>query len=110
MWVCPRETCDWRTVEKHALNKIEVLMSTTPRATPVVPFPNPKSAACDAMPGNQLRAPILVVAAGIEMEHEMGNLVIGRDTNSNIVLADPLVSRRHARLSVDVEGRVILED
>jgi len=85
-------------------------MSTTPKATPVVPFPSPKNSASDALPGNQLRAPILVVAAGLELEHEAGTLSIGRDTDSNVVLADPLVSRRHARLVVDEGERVILED
>ena len=85
-------------------------MTTTPRATPVVQFPSPKTSACDAPPSNQLKAPVVVVAAGLELEHETGDLVIGRDTDANVVLADPLVSRRHARLIVNEEGRVILED
>ena len=85
-------------------------MSNTPRATPVVQLPSQKLAACDALPGNRLKAPILVVAAGIELEHEAGELTIGRDTGANVVLADPLVSRHHARLIVDAERHVILED
>jgi len=85
-------------------------MSATPRATPVVEAPFQKSAACDAPGPRQLKAPIVVVAAGAEWEHEAGTLVIGRDTEANVVLRDPLVSRFHARLCVGRDGRVSLED
>lgn len=85
-------------------------MSATPRATPVVQPPLPKTTADDAPLPKQLKAPIVVVAGGSEWEHDAGDFVIGRDAEANAVLEDPLVSRFHARLCVGPDGRVTLED
>lgn len=87
-------------------------MSRTQRPTPLVPAPRKpvtatteESTCCHA-----LRAPIVVVAAGREWEHETGALTIGRDTAAGITLEDPLVSREHARLLVQTDGTVVAED
>jgi pSer/pThr/pTyr-binding forkhead associated (FHA) protein len=52
---------------------------------------------------------VVVTSAG-EWELESGSLTIGRDGNADVVVADPLASRFHARLSVESDARVILED
>jgi hypothetical protein len=57
-----------------------------------------------------LKAPIVVVTSNGEWELDKGSLVIGRATDANMVVEDPLVSRVHARLSVLPDERVIVED
>ncbi len=85
-------------------------MSVTPRATPVVQPPTQTTTIRETEIPKQLKAPIVVVAAGAEWEHECGELIIGRDIEATVVLEDPLVSRFHARLNVGTDGRVTLED
>jgi predicted component of type VI protein secretion system len=52
----------------------------------------------------------VVVAPEGEYELKNGAMILGRDPNANIVLADPLVSRFHARIAVESDGQVVLED
>jgi hypothetical protein len=57
-----------------------------------------------------LKAPIVIVAAGKELELQAGSASLGRDENARIVLEDPLVSRNHATLSIQPNGSVLLQD
>jgi len=85
-------------------------MNATPRPTPVVPGPRNPSATVETKSRFPLKSPLVVVAAGNEREHERGSLTFGRDPHVDVVLNDPLVSRAHARLNVQSDGTVILED
>ena len=85
-------------------------MNSTPRPTPVVPAPRNPSTTMETGKRFPLKSPIVVVAAGNEWEHETGSLTIGRDSHANVVLDDPLVSRMHARLLVQSDATVLLED
>ena len=85
-------------------------MSSTPNHTPMVPAPHGATTTAGPVRKSPLKAPILVIAAGGEWEHEAGDLTFGRDSSANVTLADPLVSRIHARLRVQHSGQVIIED
>jgi pSer/pThr/pTyr-binding forkhead associated (FHA) protein len=85
-------------------------MSSTPNHTPMVPAPHRATSTAEPVRKSPLKAPIVVIAAGEEWEHEAGDLTIGRDPGANVTLADPLVSRIHARLHVQLSGQVIIED
>ncbi len=85
-------------------------MNSTPRPTPLVPPPRNPSTTIETKPHFPLKSPIVVVAAGKEWEHETGVLTIGRDPHANVTLDDPLVSRVHARLYVQNDGTVAIED
>lgn len=85
-------------------------MEQKPCSTPMVPPPQKPSMTSPSQRRFPLKSPIVVVAAGNEWEHEKGALTIGRDPDVNVALEDPLVSRQHARLSVQTDGTVMLED
>jgi hypothetical protein len=55
-------------------------------------------------------APVVVVAPDVERELVLGSLRIGRHPSSDIVLDDALVSRSHARLVVQDDGSLVVED
>lgn len=85
-------------------------MTATPRATPVVQAPARAIHAQDPLSGKPLHAPVMVVAMSGEWELAIGELTIGRDPDASVVLEDSLVSRFHARLSVDANEDITLED
>jgi pSer/pThr/pTyr-binding forkhead associated (FHA) protein len=85
--------------------------SYTPVATPVVPAPQRKheDRARDGRPRPELCAPVTVITPQGEMELGNGSLLIGRLPECDVLLSDTLVSRMHARISVQGES-VIVED
>ena len=85
-------------------------MNSTRNQTPVIPAPQRATASAAPVRKSPLKAPIVVMVAGGEWEHESGDLTIGRDSDANVVLQDPLVSRIHARLQVQLNGQVTIED
>lgn len=85
-------------------------MNSTRNQTPVIPAPQGATPSATPVRRSPLKAPIVVMVAGGEWEHEAGDLTIGRDSDANVVLQDPLVSRVHARLQVQLNGQVTIED
>lgn len=83
----------------------------TPLATPVVPAPKPTFELERAKSEQRvpLAAPISIVTPLGEFELMQGALLIGRLEECAVCLADPLVSRMHARLIVQGDC-VIVED
>jgi len=55
-------------------------------------------------------APVVVVAPEVERELVSGSLRVGRHPSSDIVLNDVLVSRTHARILVEEDGQILVED
>lgn len=53
--------------------------------------------------------PVMVTCGSVQCELRRGSLLIGRGTECELSLEDPLVSRLHARIHVDAEG-VKVED
>jgi pSer/pThr/pTyr-binding forkhead associated (FHA) protein len=86
-------------------------MSRSPRATPSAPMPKASVVPAPArrLPA-ALLAPVVVVAPEIERELSSGSLRIGRHPSSDIVLEDALVSRTHARLVVEEDSGIVIED
>lgn len=82
----------------------------TPRSTPVAQGPKSSilPSASEAKPP-RLEPPILVVAPDGGRELEQGTLSVGRLFSADILLDDPLVSRVHARISVELDS-VFVED
>lgn len=86
-------------------------MSRYPRATPSAPIPKASVAPAASRPvSGVLLAPVVVVAPDVERELVSGSLRIGRHPSSDIVLDDGLVSRSHARLVVQDDGSLVVED
>ena len=85
--------------------------SYTPVATPVVPAPQRKheDSARDGRPRPELNAPVTVITPQGEVEIGSGSLLIGRLPECDVLLSDTLVSRMHARISVQGDS-VIVED
>jgi pSer/pThr/pTyr-binding forkhead associated (FHA) protein len=85
--------------------------SYTPVATPVVPAPQRKheERARTARPRPELCAPVTVITPQGEMELGQGSLLIGRLPECDVLLGDTLVSRMHARISVQGDS-VVVED
>ncbi len=83
--------------------------SYTPVATPVVPAPQHGSADGASDQRQELLAPVTVITPLGDIELGSGSLLIGRLPECDIPLQDNLVSRMHARLSVQ-DGAVVLED
>jgi pSer/pThr/pTyr-binding forkhead associated (FHA) protein len=83
--------------------------SYTPVATPVVPAPQHGGAEKAGEPRPDLLAPVTVITPLGDIELGSGSLLIGRLPECDIPLQDILVSRMHARLSVQ-DGAVVLED
>ncbi len=84
--------------------------SYTPIATPVVPAPERKQQ--DRARGRQrpeLCAPVTVITPLGDMELGSGSLLIGRLPECDVLLSDTLVSRMHARISVQGDS-VVVED
>lgn len=83
----------------------------TPVATPVVPAPQRSavSASHDARARPELNVPVTVITPVGDLELGSGSLLIGRLPECDVLLADNLVSRMHARLSVQGD-RVFVED
>jgi pSer/pThr/pTyr-binding forkhead associated (FHA) protein len=80
----------------------------TPSGTPAVRAPVPSNR--PRARGNLLLAParLLHPAGTIELESGL-SVVIGRDASCEVVLEDPLTSRRHATISV-LSDAIVLED
>ena len=85
--------------------------SYTPVATPVVPPPERKQAdrARDAGLRTELVAPVTVITPQGDIELGSGSLLIGRLPECDVLLQDGLVSRMHARISVQHHS-VVVED
>jgi pSer/pThr/pTyr-binding forkhead associated (FHA) protein len=85
--------------------------SYTPVATPVVPAPERSQAerARDAGLRPELVAPVTVITPQGDIELGSGSLLIGRLPECDVLLQDGLVSRMHARISVQHES-VVVED
>jgi pSer/pThr/pTyr-binding forkhead associated (FHA) protein len=85
--------------------------SYTPVATPVVPAPerNQTDRARDAGLRPELVAPVTVITPQGDIELGSGSLLIGRLPECDVLLQDALVSRMHARISVQHES-VVVED
>lgn len=85
------------------------MASYTPVATPVVPAPQHAAGEGDGERRQELLAPVTVMTPLGDIELGSGSLLIGRLPECDILLQDNLVSRMHARLSVQ-DGSVVLED
>lgn len=87
------------------------MSSHTPVATPVVPSPERTVAqrADDARLRPELTAPVTLITPLGDLELREGSLLIGRLPDCDVRLADSLVSRMHARISVQA-GSVVVED
>ena len=76
--------------------------------------PPPPAAPARRATVGTLEAPQIVgiqgIAAGSSFTVPPGEVVIGRDGDNDIVLAEGTVSRRHARLARDGDGRITLTD
>jgi pSer/pThr/pTyr-binding forkhead associated (FHA) protein len=85
--------------------------SYTPVATPVVPAPErpPVPTTRDARPRPELTAPVTVITPSGDLELNTGSLLIGRLPECEVLLQDTLVSRMHARISVQ-SNSVLVED
>jgi pSer/pThr/pTyr-binding forkhead associated (FHA) protein len=85
--------------------------SYTPVATPVVPAPErrPEPRVRDAGLRPELVAPVTVITPQGDLELGAGSLLIGRLPECDVLLQDGLVSRMHARISVQHES-VVVED
>lgn len=85
--------------------------SYTPVATPVVPAPerNRAERARDAGLRRELVAPVTVITPQGDLELGSGSLLIGRLPECDVLLQDALVSRMHARISVQHDS-VVVED
>lgn len=85
--------------------------SYTPVATPVVPAPERRQEerARDAGLRPELVAPVTVITPQGDMELGNGSLLIGRLPECDVLLQDGLVSRMHARISVQHDS-VVVED
>ena len=85
--------------------------SYTPVATPVVPAPQRKQddSVREARLRPELVAPVTVITPLGDHEIETGSLLIGRLPECDVNLDDTLVSRMHARISVQ-DGQVVVED
>lgn len=85
--------------------------SYTPVATPVVPAPQRKQEERprDARARPELCAPVTVITPQGDVELGSGSLLIGRLPECDVLLPDTLVSRMHARISVQGDS-VVVED
>jgi predicted component of type VI protein secretion system len=82
----------------------------TPLAIPAVVAPQfDDGAATRGTRPNLLQAPVMVLAPWGAVELELGSLLIGRLPECDICLNDNLVSRMHARISIE-EDSVLIED
>ncbi len=85
--------------------------SYTPVATPVVPAPERKheDRSRGGRPRPELCAPVTVITPVGDIELGSGSLLIGRLPECDVLLSDTLVSRMHARISVQGDS-VVVED
>src|SRR6187402_3569603 len=85
--------------------------SHTPLATPVVPAPERRAEerSRDTRLRPELIVPVTVITPQGDLELNSGSLLIGRLPECDVNLPDTLVSRMHARLSVQQES-VVVED
>ncbi len=85
--------------------------SYTPIATPVVPAPERQPLDCtrELARRPELTAPVTVITPTGDLELNAGSLLIGRLPECDVLLEDNLVSRMHARISVQ-SGSVVIED
>lgn len=81
------------------------------RTTPLVAPPDPRSVRPrpPVALSRPLAAPVLVTCGSLRQELTSGSLLVGRVSECDFMLEDALVSRTHARLSVEEDG-VRLED
>ena len=86
-----------------------VVASYTPVATPVVPPPAGKAQHRTTGHRPELCPPVTVITPVGELELGNGALLIGRLPECDVLLNDSLVSRMHARISIQGEY-VVLED
>ena len=89
----------------------ENVPSYTPIATPVVPAPERKldPSSRNVRPRPELVAPVTVITPHGDIEIMTGSILAGRLPECDVTLDDNLVSRMHARISVQ-NGSVVVED
>jgi pSer/pThr/pTyr-binding forkhead associated (FHA) protein len=89
----------------------ENVPSYTPVATPVVPAPErkPDPSSRNIRPRPELVAPVTVITPHGDVEILTGSILVGRLPECDVCLDDNLVSRMHARISVQ-NGSVVVED
>jgi hypothetical protein len=86
------------------------MRTPTPRGIPAFPWKPPSRDAAPVGPApDPLVGPVKVVCGSVEHELRRGSLLVGRGSECEIVIDDPLISRMHARIQVDSEG-VKVED
>lgn len=85
------------------------MRTNTPRATPAVRAPAPSRPPLAEVAPPLLRAPVSIITPASEEELRAGTLVVGRLPECDIVIDDRLVSRMHARVTVQGE-EVVVED
>ncbi len=78
--------------------------------TPVAMAPASPPKVVTRLKRSPLKAPIMVSTPQGEMDHERGELTLGRGDEAGILLDDPLVSRLHARLHVLTDQTIVIED
>src|SRR5690349_20264069 len=86
--------------------------SYTPLATPVVPAPKSKpddDSVREARQRPELVAPVTVITPLGDFELNVGSILIGRLPECDVNLDDGLISRMHARISVQSDA-VVVED
>jgi pSer/pThr/pTyr-binding forkhead associated (FHA) protein len=85
--------------------------SYTPVATPVVPAPQrkPDDSVRETRVRAELVAPVTVITPQGDVELVAGSILIGRLAECEVHLQDNLVSRMHARISVQ-NDQVVVED
>lgn len=83
-------------------------MNDARRTTPVA-FLRPLRSQRPTAAPRPLVGPIAVKCGGVSLELRSGSLLVGRLTECDLVLDDPLVSRMHARLALTPDA-VTLED
>lgn len=85
--------------------------SYTPIATPVVPAPERKveDSSREIRPRPELTPPVTVITPTGDIELNTGSLLIGRLPECDVLLEDSLISRMHARISVQSDS-VVVED
>jgi hypothetical protein len=80
----------------------------TPRGTPAVSTPPRPSGVQPKRLRSEAPTWLLTPCGAIDLRHR-DQIIVGRDPSCDVVLEDPLISRRHAKLVLSL-GEVTIED